>query len=97
MRVCLRHIRTGHDYNGDSLWVTASEEARDYASPDSALNAVSRERIDGMAMVIWHTPEGPEQVFELTTDSAQRAQTSSQPSQPPEPGAREGARPVGRS
>jgi len=69
MRVFLRHIQTGHYYNGNCEWVVQAPDANDFGSIDNAINIVADEKLDGMSIVILHDRSGREQVFDLTETS----------------------------
>ena len=66
MRIFVRHIRTGHYYNGALNWVAARDDASDLGSIDRAVDVVAHEKLDGMSLVLVDEQSGGEEVFDFS-------------------------------
>jgi hypothetical protein len=65
MKIVVRHVRTGHYYNGNDEWHASKADAKDFGTIEGALEAISSARLDGMSLIIQHDGSGPEQEFFL--------------------------------
>ena len=77
MKVLLRHLRTGYHYNGNCDWVAEAASATDFQNIEGALQAIIRDRLDGMSLVISNDENGPEQVFDLSCDVPEMSEVTS--------------------
>ena len=66
MRILLRHVRTGHYYNGGMEWVSGVGDASDFGSVDRARELVTQDKLDGMSLVLKEEEGGREEVLDLT-------------------------------
>jgi hypothetical protein len=65
MKIVVRHVRTGHYYNGNDEWQASKADARAFGTIDAALEAIAAARLDGMSLIIQHDQSGHEQEFFL--------------------------------
>ena len=68
MKILLRHVRTGYHYNGNCDWVAEADSATDFRNIEGALQAIIRDRLDGMSLVVSDNENGREQIFDLSSD-----------------------------
>ncbi len=52
MRLLLRHIQTRRYYAGEEQWTESATDALDFQAPDTALDFVSQEGLEGMEVVL---------------------------------------------